>query len=495
MAHSNTTKKTILILLITATLLPTNAFAQENVTELKIESITTPVRAGENLEFSFLTGNRIGPPCSAEIRYWIESGGNQAIQGNDTIYLGTGEVETEDVVLLISPGFGGVREFFLQMKCNEATILASRTVNFLPAIPKLPAIENLKVSENEEGKQIEFAYELESGLGETVAIIAEESIIKDSEVVWSNIESKAITGKKEIERLGPALPTGDYKVTVKLKHAVFEANADEAHYYSETVEMTRDFSVKGVPLEISLLSSLGIMLGLSVATAGTALGFIRLRKNKKMYGSFLRHGLAKPAAATAKNRLCPVEAESNGVLEEYQLAIMLHEAGFKGKKLDKAIRIAEKIPITQLVKGCVLTDKTNGMSCETTIEINLSNNTNRNWKKLKILATVPEFLAEDPSEVNCDSEMQLVEGTRNIILSLEKVAAMQSATISYKTPILVSQAEANSVQLPAVVSYKQGKPLTIAQVKVERPVEETEEKAKEFYAEIQAEEKQAKSRK
>ncbi len=71
-------------------------------------------------------------------------------------------------------------------------------------------------------------------------------------------------------------------------------------------------------------------------------------------------------------------------------------------------------------------------------------------------------MAEDPSKIEADCEMQVMKGTPVIKFVLPKVGAMQSASISYKTAIMVSQAEANSVQLPAVISYRQGKPLVIA---------------------------------
>ena len=49
---------------------------------------------------------------------------------------------------------------------------------------------------------------------------------------------------------------------------------------------------------------------------------------------------------------------------------------------------------------------------------------------------------------------------------------MQSASFTYKAETMISQAEANSVPLPAVIGYKKGKPLVIAQVRVEKQAEE-----------------------
>ena len=55
---------------------------------------------------------------------------------------------------------------------------------------------------------------------------------------------------------------------------------------------------------------------------------------------------------------------------------------------------------------------------------------------------------------------------------------MQSASISYKVPIMVSQAEANSIPVPAVIKYVEGKPLVISQVKVEKQAESLEKNKK-----------------
>jgi len=59
---------------------------------------------------------------------------------------------------------------------------------------------------------------------------------------------------------------------------------------------------------------------------------------------------------------------------------------------------------------------------------------------------------------------------------LPKIGAMQSAVITYRAKKIVSQAEANSVPLPAVVDYEEGKPLVIMQVKVELQQEKTPQK-------------------
>jgi len=44
---------------------------------------------------------------------------------------------------------------------------------------------------------------------------------------------------------------------------------------------------------------------------------------------------------------------------------------------------------------------------------------------------------------------------------------MQSASVTYSVPKLISQAEANSVQLPAAISFKESEPLIVTQIKMD----------------------------
>ncbi|MDP2974213.1 MAG: hypothetical protein Q8N60_04120, partial [Candidatus Diapherotrites archaeon] len=66
-------KKPLLLLLLALMFLLAiqPCFAAENITELKIKSINTPVKAGGRLDFSFSAGNMSGPACSAQLVYWF----------------------------------------------------------------------------------------------------------------------------------------------------------------------------------------------------------------------------------------------------------------------------------------------------------------------------------------------------------------------------------------------------------------------------------------
>ena len=83
-------------LLLAAIILLSFPVFAENVTELKIESITTPIKAGERLDFSFSAGNMSGPECSAQIEYWFGNESEKSVQGNDNFYLRPGQTTTQN---------------------------------------------------------------------------------------------------------------------------------------------------------------------------------------------------------------------------------------------------------------------------------------------------------------------------------------------------------------------------------------------------------------
>ncbi len=472
------TVKKLLLLALLLLLAAKPAIAEENVTELKIESITTPIRAGERLEFTFLVGNRLGPPCSGQIQYWFEVDGERLVQGNDNVYLETSEAKVESASLIMPPGLEGVRDFYLEMKCNDTTVIASRVIHIATGLPGLPQFKSLDIIEEDEGQTV-FSYTLESGQGETVPVHVEEWIVEDNNVLWTSSQNLAITGSSSFKRFGPVLPPGSYKVIV-------EITAGE-----ETARIVREFTVGTAvapPLNLMLLFSLVALAILAFATIFVAGRFASIKDYANRYvvlpvsrnivlPTLGEHEAAGKPAEEIKQIACPVEAEESGIPDEFEVSQMLEGAGLESKRRQKCLETAGKIPIVQIVKGCVITDKSDRMRCETTVTITVANNTNRNWENIVFFARVPEFFAEDLSEVEADCKIHPVEGTSILKFRMPKVGAMQSASVSYKTAKMISQAEANSIPLPAVVSYKQGKPLVIAQVKVEKKAEEAEKEA------------------
>jgi len=441
-----------------------SVLATENIAELKIESLTTPIRAGEILEFTFFAGNKLGPPCSGYLQYWFEIDGKRAIQGNDTVYLETGETRIEQTSLIMPPGLEGVRDFYIEMQCNEALVLASRIIHISTGTPNLPLFTTLDVMETDDGKQAEFLYALEASQNYPVTVQIEEQIIKDNNVLWTNTQNIAVTGITEIKRIGPILPPGNYRLIVEAKHG------------NETAKITREFTVGAVALlpmqNIAIGAALVLLFLMMIAMA--VLVSQRLFKNGL---PFLTTGFHKGGGNT-KKRVCNVESDSAGVPGELELSQLLDAVGFTGKKRRRASLFAGRTPLKQVIRGCVVTDKKNRSRCETTVTVSVSNNTNRNWKNLVVLAEIPEFLCDGIGQIESEEEMDVLEEAGAIKFKLTKVGAMQSASFSYKSETMISQAEANSVPLPAVIGYRKGKPLVIAQVRVEKQAEETPAKSK-----------------
>jgi len=463
------------------------AAAEENIADMRITYLPVVLKAGTQLDFSFSAGNRAGPECTGEIDYWIEKNGETLSQGKDSVFLGQGEVESGDGSMLLPSKLDGVYEFFIQMKCNDATVLANKTVEVKEILPAMPLTGNLFVSEGGEGKQMEFSYTIQTSLSEPVPIHLEEKIVSGETVLWTNSQNIAVTGSTEITRFGPALSAGNYRLLVEATHG------------SEIARIVREFEVKAavpplLPVEIPTSFLVGAALILLFGALGLAIRFFISRSRVPSYKAVLGKGHVLPALPKPKDRLCPVEAESSGVLEEYEMGKLLEDVGLSEKKREKAIAVAGAMPLTQLVRGCIVTDEEGRMSCETTVTVTLQNNTNRNWNKVLLAAEIPEFLAEKLSEVEADCEMHAVKGTGVARFLLPKVGAMQSSSISYKVGRMISQAEANSVPLPAVIKYRLGKPLVITQVRVVSQVKDAEKQAEDIFLKEKAISRKRKSK-
>jgi hypothetical protein len=461
---------------------PSFAPAAGNVTELRVEEIPLVVDAGTALNFSFLAGNRIGPECAAKIEYWIEGSGKtvelskgsaetvRLSQGSDTFFLGKGETKAAKGILLVPSNASGTLSFFIEMRCNDADVLANKAIEAKEKMPPLPLFSSLAIKESGEGSQIEFDYTINSTQSGTVPFLVEEQILQDNSVFWKAVQKVPITGSISLNRFGPILSPGNYTLVVK------------AAYGSESAEITRLFTVAPAVAPFPLLQALTaaalilLLFAAVVITTKIVSPRVHLARQAAMLGGIAPGGSAAPVSMK-KKRACIVQSESGGIADEFDLSQLLDAAGMPAKEREKCAEAAGRIPITQIVKGFIFTDYSNRMSCETAVAITISNNTNRNWRNLVLLASIPDFLAEDAREIDADCEMQAIDGTPVVKFFIEKVGAMHSGLILYRVPLLVSQAEANSIALPAVISCEESKPLVITQVNVEKRAEKRAQKA------------------
>ncbi len=450
------------LLFVTLILLANQSVAaEENITEVKIDDIPVIANAGTKLDFYISVGNRIGPPCTAQIDYWLEDNVEKVSNGSDSLFLESGAVEQIQASLLLPSNLSGIYNFFLEMKCNDSIALANKTIEIRQIIPTMPELGILEISDNEENQQLQFSYQLKSNQDNAVSIHVDEKILKDNNVVWENTQNIALAGSTVLKRFGPVLPPGNYSLIISASHG------------SETARMVREFTVGIVPplfafTEITIVA----LLALFFVVLFASLWFV-VRRLYRTGNTTFSTSWSKGRATKINNVLCPVESESSGVLEDFELSQLLENAEIKGAKREKAIEFAGRTPVVQIVRGCILTGKRKKIVCETTVAMTVPNNTNRNWKNVVVLAGIPEFLGK-PGEIKADCEILCLEDSPVIKFVLPKIGALQSASISYKAPTMVSQAEANSIPLPAIIKYREGKPLIIAQVNVEKQAESTE---------------------
>ncbi|MBN2067736.1 MAG: hypothetical protein JW744_04675 [Candidatus Diapherotrites archaeon] len=452
----------ILFALISISLTLPAAFAEQNITELKVVEVSSPIRSGEAIDFAFSAGNMSGPPCSAQLTYWL--GSSQKLEGGkDNLYLATGQSVTETVSFTVPSNLEGQMPLYLEMVCNDANILASRMLEVKRVLPAIPRFTGLAVDRSIEGQEVEFSFGIESSRQLAEPLVIEEQILQSGAVVWERTQRIEETVQGSFTTIGPVLPIGEYQLIVK------------SAYAGETTEVARRFSMRPVPFQILPILTLASLALLFAAAAVITVKFIFPRGSRFKQGIFPggRPALL-PRAHAKKGSLCIVESESSGILDEVQTSKLFDEAGLKGKRRAASLAVAGRIPVEQLVRSCVVTGKGKGVSCNTTVSAVVSNNTNRNWKKLELLVSIPEFISEDISEVEAGENAMPLKGSNVLKFSIDKIGAMQSATISYSFPKLVSQAEANSIPLPAVIKCGEGQPLVVAQVRVEKAADSTE---------------------
>ncbi|MBN2067735.1 MAG: hypothetical protein JW744_04670, partial [Candidatus Diapherotrites archaeon] len=166
--------------------------------------------------------------------------------------------------------------------------------------------------------------------------------------------------------------------------------------------------------------------------------------------------------------LCVVESEASGVLDSSALNQLLDDAGFHEEEKAKAFEVAESVPLAQAVKSCVFTGLRKKMSFETLVKVTVSNSSSRDWADVIVVARIPDFLSGNIEDISSDVEMKVSELGPAIKFTLSKVGVMQSASIVYKVPKLISQEEADNVALPAIVSYRELRTGVIPSIKAKR---------------------------
>jgi len=437
----------------------------QNITELKIEDITTKVEAGSLVQFSFSVGNRVGPACVAEIDYWIGTEEERIIEGRNSVFLGEGETKSETASLLVPDDVKGVKSFYMQMKCNDAVVFASKPMKITMAIPTIlefGSLDILDMPENRGEQPLGFSYVIESNRGDETPIYVEETILKDNNVVWSTAQESFIAGERAFEKKGPLLLPGKYTLVVN------------ATYSGKTASITREFRVLS-PIAPFPLFSLLTFVAVALAFAVLLFVFVRFflfgQKSFRSIGPSVSSSL-QPSSPTpamqSRQGMCVVESEANGVLDSASLNQLLDDAGFSEEQKQGSFSVASSVPVAQTVKSCVFTSAKQKMSFMTIVKITVSNNTAMEWRNVVVIARIPAFLSGDIEQFSSDAEMGVDESGSTVRFTLKKVGILHSASIVYVSPKLISQEEADAIPLPAVVSFKESRRAVVPPLTVKR---------------------------
>ena len=454
--------KKLLFLLVVFALFSHYAVAEENILELKIEDLPVISKAGTALDFVYYAGNRVGPVCSGQVSYWIEVDGEKVSKGSDNIFLNIDEIKSGNATILLPSYLDGIYNFLIELKCNDANVLANKTIEVRKIVPVMPQLGAIMLENLDEGDQLGFAYSIKTNEADEIPVSILEQIFNGEEVVWSNSQNISVFGTNEITRLGPSLPAGNYRLLIKTTHG------------NETAKVTKDFAVKTVPLPLPSLwpELLPILATLAVLTLFFAgIFFVTKRFVGRTHPVKTTPTETIVSGDEEEDRVRLFAAESEGVANDYDVSWILDKLGLKAEARQNAIEFAARTNVLQSIKCCLVATKKSEARFETMVTITLENNTNRNWLNAKVAVKIPKFFGKTFLELSEDTKVSVKKFDFATEFVLEKVGAMQSTSFSYAVPLLISQAEANSVPLPAIIGYEEGDPLIITVVNVEKQKE------------------------
>ena len=215
----------------------------------------------------------------------------------------------------------GIYDFFVEMQCNDANVLANKTIEVRRFVPILPFAENLEIDAGGGGKQLEFSYQLQTNSGEPVPIHVQERIVQNEEIIWQNSQNVSVAQGTEIKRLGPILPLGNYKLIV------------DAASGQEKATVARDFEVKAATAAASMefpfmqaiaIGAVALLLFASLFIA--ARFFAKAPILQKPFAPFPLIS-ARQGAVASEERLKLFESDSTGVADELEVDRLLDAVG------------------------------------------------------------------------------------------------------------------------------------------------------------------------
>lgn len=254
----------------------------ESVFDIRIERVDDPVEVGEKFDFTYVLSNGGPAAGNAYIEYWLELSGERAVSGSETVYLNGGEKREISSSLILLRDMKGKYEFHLRLsRAGQDSVERTRTSSIMFGAP---AVIDLNVSNLEPGDEtqpIYFEILVGSNRDETLAVLIEEKIFRNGELVWSKKQTVPVNVFRHYSEEIYGIALGAYTLEVT------------ASYEGKKMVFTEYFEKKAKPLEIEasgiwalLLAALPWILlvllavGLLFAAKRHALGK-KLRKRRR----------------------------------------------------------------------------------------------------------------------------------------------------------------------------------------------------------------------
>ena len=450
------------------------AAGQENILALRIDEIKSTATAGAPFDFSFSPGNMLGPPCDARVEYWLGTKDSKMVEGQDVIFLATGETKSMGSFLLVPNETANGTSFYLQMQCNNATALASRPIKISEPIPTAPKIMTLDILKDSSENKFEFNYTLKAYSAVPQPVSIEETIITGDTVIWKSTQNTLLAGTESFTRLGPLLAPGAYKLSIAVNRE------------GETSKASRDFDIEQTGY-IAMFSGnfppalYATILLFSVGVASLFYRFFRSRRSKKPgQGGKAPHTAAPGGSGAitgggadsgnslpepAKNYVCMAESLSSGFLGENELNSLLDDAGFSEEEKKAGAGFAGRVPVSQAVRSGVFIDKFGKPNCETIISVTAGNDSGRDLCNVVFLARLPGFLSENVSSVLADGDLQASKEGSVLKFTIPRMPAGEAVSVSYSIGKWITQEKAQLVPLPAAVNCEESQPIVFTAAK------------------------------
>ncbi len=200
--------------------------------DVKILRADTPIKAGEQFDFTYLLGNPFGKPIDAEVEYWLEKDGKKVVEGREVVFVGAGEEAQFESNLLLLEDMLGKHKFTVQLIHEGTKVFATKDVEIKTSVPLTLDLHISRLPEEISFQPFTIEVLLGTNFDERIQVRLNKVIMRGNEILWKSDKHVSVEVSRRIVQRLPVLQPGEYRLTIT-------ATSGEA-----TTSIIRSFNVK-----------------------------------------------------------------------------------------------------------------------------------------------------------------------------------------------------------------------------------------------------------